>query len=236
MRSIVILALLLGLMVCRLGASAATAAPGQAAPPTDCRPAGSPGATDGQPAGPACRDASFSRRITQLRRGFWALEDAAPGAGRNAADPEPTVLRADPTPSPEGAGCTRHPLPVVVGGQPLLAMIVACPLADGGWEVTQYTPGLPPQVYEEPAYPEAAASEVEDYGYPGSYQDWADVPWFSGLAPVIVTGRKFQHFRKPFNHRFTDAVEHRSDRDFGHGLVHGFGRVGSVAGAPGSRR
>ena len=254
MRSLAILALLSGLAVCRLAA---------AAPPADCRAAGAPDATADHPVGPSCRDPN----LTQRRPGFWTLEEATPGPGRNAADPEPAVLRgAGPTWSPAGTACTRYPLPVVVGGQPLQAIIVACPQADGSWQVIQYTPGLPPQVYTGPAPPEPATFAGQDYGYPENYgypegyPDWTDWPWFSGFAPAIITGRKFRHFGQPFDHRFPDDSRHRSGHDFGHGLVHGaghglehgfgnglvhgfgnglahgFGRGGSVAGTAGSHR
>jgi hypothetical protein len=211
MRSIAILALLSGLAVCRLAA---------AAPPADCRPAG----VAGQAVAPACRPALPSPPLIQRRPGFWALEDAP---GENAADPPPVVLRAG------GSACARYPLPVVVGGQPLQATIVACPQADGSWEVTQYTPGLPPQVYTAP--PPAAAATADAYGYPEnypeSYPDWADWPSSTGLVPAIVVARQFHRFRHPFERRFTAHVEHRSGHDVGRGLAHGFGRGGSVAGA-----
>ena len=222
MRRIAILALLLGLAVCRHGASAATLA--------DCRPAGAPDATADHPPGLACGDAN----LTPRRPGFWTLEDAP---GRNGADLQPTVLRGgDPTSSPGAAACTRYPLPVVVGGQPLRAMIVACPQADGSWQFTQYTPGLPPQVYWGPAPPEPAAAADDGYGYPESYPDFADWPWFSGFAPAISSARKFHRFRPPFDHRFKAAFEQRSAHGFGHGVAPGFGRGGSVAGAAGMHR
>jgi hypothetical protein len=228
MRSLAILALLSGLAVCRLGAAAAPPQPGQAVPPADCRSAGAADGTADQPGGRACRDAN----LTQRRPGFWALEDAAPGSGRNAADQQPTVLRAGGSTS--SPACTRYPLPVVVGGQPLQATIVACPQADGSWQVTQYTPGLPPQVYTGPPPPEpAAAASAEEYGYPESYAGWADWPWFSGFVPAIIGTQKFRHFRQPFDHRFAHDFEHRSGHDFGRGLAHGFGHGGSVAGAAG---
>jgi hypothetical protein len=221
MRSTAILVFLLGLAVCPLGAAATP-------PAADCRPAGAPDATADRPVGTACRDAN----LTQRRPGFWTLKDAAPGPGWDAADPEPTVLRgAGPILSPAGAACTRYPLPVVVGGQPMEAMIVACPQADGSWQMTQYTPGLPPQIYTGSAPPEAAAFAAGDYGYPESSPDWADWPWFSGFAPIVGT-RKFRHFRQPVDHRFPDDFEHRPGHDFGHGLTHGFGHggVGVAAG------
>jgi hypothetical protein len=218
MRPIAILVLLLGLAVCPLGASAAA--------PADCRPAGAPAATADRPPGPACGDAN----LTPRRPGFWTLEDAA---GRDRPDLQPTVLRGGDAGA--ASGCFSYPLPVVVGGQPLQATIVACPQADGSWQVSQYTPGLPPQVYWEPAPPEAAAS-AEDYGYPESYPDFADWPWFSGFAPAIASARKFHPLSRPFDHRFTAAPGQRSGRVFGHGLAHGFGRGGGVAGAAAMHR
>jgi hypothetical protein len=231
MRSIALLALLLGLAVCPLAA---------AAPPADCRSSSAAGITADQPVVPSCRDTN----LTQRRPGFWILDDAAAEPGRDAADPQPTVLRADRTASSGGAACTRYPLPVVVGGQPLQATIVACPQADGSWLVTQYTPGLPPQVYTGPAPPEPATFAGDDYGYPESYADWAGWPWFSGFAPAVVRGRKFHDFRRPFDHRASAAFDHRSpaafeqrsDHVFAHGVAHGFGHAGGVAGAAGMHR
>jgi hypothetical protein len=225
MRSTAILALLLSVAVCRLAA---------AAPPTGCDPVGS-----------ACGDPGLSGRITQRGPGFWALDDAASGPGRNAADPQPTVLRGvGPISSPDGTACRRYPLPVTVAGQPMQAMIVACPRADGGWQVTQYTPGLPPQVYIGPAPPEPADFADNDYGYPESYPDWADWPSLSGFAPANIAAAKSRPFRRPIDHRSTDDFSHRPGNELRHGaahsfsqgVAHGFGHGAGVAGAAGMHR
>jgi hypothetical protein len=235
MRSTAILALLMSVAVCRPAA----------APPADCRSSGTADATADRPLGQACRDPSLGGRITQRGPGFWALDDAATEPGRDPADPQPTVLGgAGPISSPDGTACRRYPLPVTVAGQPMQAMIVACPRADGGWQVTQYTPGLPPQVYIGPAPPEPADFAGNDYGYPESYPDWADWPSLSGFAPANIGGRRFHDFRQPFDHRSTDDFSHRSGRELRHGAAHsfsqgaahGFGHGAGVAGAAGMHR
>jgi hypothetical protein len=163
MRSIPILVLALGIAVCQLAAgpiavaAATDSPPGRMTPPTDCR-AVAPRTLDGaasQPAGPPCRQADLAPPIVRRNPGFWASNDAPPKPGQNAAaDPQVTVLDAADAPAPGGAAaCTSYPLPVVVGGQSLQATIVACPQANGNWQVTQYTPGLPPQIYTVPAPP-----------------------------------------------------------------------------------
>ena len=130
----------------------------------------------------------------QRRPGFWIAEGVGPGSGGNAADPPPAVLHAADTPPPAGAAaCVSYPLPVIVGGQSLQATVVACPQPDGSWQATQYTPGLPPQVYTVPPPPAAGASP-NDYASPGYYQDWgpdwAGGPWFWGFAPGDRRGAK----------------------------------------------
>jgi len=165
---------------------------------------------------PAHCDPGLTGCITQYGPGFWTRNDAA-------VDPEPTVLRgAGPTSSPDGTACRRYPLPVTVAGQPMQAMIVACPRADGGWQVTQYTPGLPPQIYIGPAPPEPADFAGNDYGYPENYPASADSPSFSGFAPTIGVMRRFRPFRQPFDHRSTNNFAHRSGQERGHGAAHSF--------------
>ncbi len=95
----------------------------------------------------------------------WS-RSATDGAARR-----PFVARA--------AACMRHPLAVVVGGQPLEAMVVACPQPDGSWQFTQYTPGLPPQVYWGPAPPEAGRLCWRRVRLP------RELPGLGGLAVVL---------------------------------------------------
>jgi hypothetical protein len=110
------------------------------------------------------------------------------------------------------------------------AVIEACPQPDGGWRVTQNTPGLPAQVYEVPppavspypyGYPYSA-----DYAYPEYFPYWAGAPWFFGLAPSIVVVQRFNHFHHGFGH------------GFGHGFARGFGHGFAAArgGGGGGRR
>jgi hypothetical protein len=219
MRSIPTLALAMGLAVSQLGANATAAAGAaglpqqeQTTPQADCRTAPAPavpGGTQDQSTRPACRQANLGWRLVQRRPGFWIVEDVAPGSSGNAADQPPTVLHPAAVPAPASAfSCTSYPLAVVVDGQPRQATVAVCPQADGGWQITQYTPGLPPQVYPASA-PPAAAQSPDDYGSPGYYPywDWAGVPGFFDFAPAIVVAQRFHRFQA-----------------FGHGLPHGLGR------------
>ena len=173
MRSIPILAVMLALAVYQFTgngtACAATAGgsqPVQTSSQADCRGAALTNGTADRLAHSACHTASGTSRLVQRRPGFWIAEDVGPGTGGNAADPPPAVLRAADTPPPAGAAaCVSYPLPVVVGGQSLQATVVACPRPDGSWQATQYTPGLPPQVYTVPPPPAAGASP-NDYASP----------------------------------------------------------------------
>ena len=243
MRSIPIVALALALAVGQFAAggtaSAETAGPQQpvqTAAQADCGaavPATSSGMVD-HSAGPACQS-SVLPHFVQRRPGFWIAQDAGPGSGGNAAEP-PAVLRAADTPPPAGAAaCVSYPLPVVVGGQSLQATIVACAQPDGSWRATQYTPGLPPQVYTVPAPPAAGGSlgpSPNDYASGGDYQDWgpdwAGGPWFWGFAPAIVVVQRF-HFFHGFHHGFTHGFAHGFAHGFSHGFAHGFAH-GSAAG------
>ena len=231
MRSIPILAVMLALAVYQFvgngTAGAATAdgsQPVQTTRQADCHGAALTSGTAHQLAHSACHTADIGGRLVQRRPGFWIAEDVGPGSGGNAADPPPAVLRAADTPAPAGAAaCVSYPLPVIVGGQSLQATVVACPQPDGSWRATQYTPGLPPQVYTVPAPPAAGASP-NDYASGGDYQDWgpdwAGGPWFWGFAPAIVVVQRF-HFFHGFHHGFAHG--------FGHGFAHGFAH-GAAAG------
>jgi surface antigen len=236
MRSIPTLAFVMGLAACQLGADE-TAAAAASDPPqqsqTGCRATApiSPDGTTDQPVSPACRQANVTSRLVQRRPGFWIKEDAGPGTGGNGADPPPAVLHAADTPPPAGAAaCVSYPLPVIVGGQSLQATVLACPQPDGSWRATQYTPGLPPQVYTVPAPPAAGASP-NDYASPGDYQDWgpdwAGGPWFWGFAPAIVVVQRF-HFFHGFNHGFAHGFSHGFAHGFAHGAAAGHGGFGGM--------
>jgi surface antigen len=230
MHSIPTLALALALAVCQFAgdgtACAAMAGGSQPAPttsPADCRITALTNGTVDQLAGSACHTADIGSRLAQRRPGFWIAEDAGPGSGGSVAD-SPAVLRAADAPGPAGSpACVSYPLPVVVGGQSLQATVVACPQPDGSWRATQYTPGLPPQVYTVPAPPAAGASP-NDYASQGDYQDWGPDwgggPWFWGFAPAIVVVQRF-HFFHGFNHGFRHGFGHGFSHGFAHGFAHG---------------
>jgi hypothetical protein len=229
MGSIPILAVMLALAVGQLAgggtACAATAGgsqPVQTTSQADCRVTALTNGTADQLAGSACHTADISGRLVQRRPGFWIAEDVGLGSGQGAADPPPAVLRAAETPPPAGAAaCVSYPLPVINGGQSRQATVVACPQPDGSWRATQYTPGLPPQVYTVP--PPAAGASPNDYASPGDYQDWgpdwAGGPWFWGFAPAIVVVQRF-HFFHGFNHGFAHG--------FAHGAAGGHGGFGGM--------
>ena len=238
MRSIPTLAFVMGLAASQLGANetaiAAASDPPQqvqTAPEADCRaavPAMSNG-TGNHSAAPTC-SANVGSHLVQRRPGFWTAQDVGPGSGGNAADPPPAVLHAADSSAPAGAGaCQSYPLPVVVGGRPQQATVVACQQPDGSWQVTQYTPGLPPQVYIVPPPPAAGASP-NDYASPGDYQDWGPDwgggPWFWGFAPAIVVAQRF-HFFHGFNHGFAHGFSHGFANGFAHGAA-GHGGFGGM--------
>jgi hypothetical protein len=240
MRSISIVALAVALAAGQFAASeialAATAGPlqpGQTNAQADC-PAAAPSGTADPSANSACGQAKFSWHIVEQHPGFWTLDQVAPGSSRNAADPQPAVLQptapqiAD-APAPSGGpGCTSYPLPIVLNGQPQQATVIACPQANGSWQTTRYTPGLPPQVYTVPAQAadasSAAAASPDDYGAPSyySYGDWAGLPWFYGFAPAVVTGQGFDRFRNARGFGFARASIHGVAHGFDHGFAHGF--------------
>jgi hypothetical protein len=238
MRSIPILALAMALAVCRFAgngtAFAAVAGPSQpalTALQADCSVASATNGTANRRADPACDQAEISGRFVRRHPGFWIAEDFGPGTGGSAADPPPAVLHAADTPPPVGAAaCVTYPLPVIIGGQSLQATVVACPQPDGSWRATQYTPGLPPQVYTVPAPPAAGASP-NDYAAPGDYQDWgpdwAGGPWFWGVAPAIVVVQRF-HFFHGFNHGFAHGFAHGFGHGFAHGAAVGHGGFGGM--------
>jgi hypothetical protein len=173
-------------------------------------------------AAPAAADPGW--RFVQHGPGFVTLDAAAPNTGEKAADPPPpTVLRGTAAmPASADAGCVRYPMPVTVGGQTLPGTTLACPQADGSWEVTQLTPGFPPQSYTVPA----AATPAAEYGATEEYPYWAGgAPWFFGFAPAIVVNRDFRHVDHRFSHGFRQAIlrlsAHRSMRAPAHGLGRG---------------
>jgi hypothetical protein len=227
MRSIPILVLAFAVCLVHAVAASGPSQQAQATPEAEClvaMPATASGTAD-QLANPACRQANVTPRLAQRRPGFWIAEDVRPGSGGNTADSRPALLHAADPPAPEGsAACVSYPLPVVVGGQSLQATVVACPQPDGSWRATQYTPGLPPQVYTVP--PPAAGASTNDYASPGYYQDWgsdwAGGPWFWGFAPAIVVVHRF-HFFHGFNHGFAHGFTHGFAHGFAHGSAAGHG-------------
>ena len=251
MRLIRTFALVSSLVVCQPGAIATAIAansdppqPAQTAPQSDCRTAG----VAPKPSGAAdvsansCGQDAASWRFVQREPGFW-IPDAAAGFARNTAEPQPTVLRAvDPPASAGASACMSYPLPVVVGGQQQQATIVACPQPDGTWQVTQYTPGLPPQVYSVPA-PPAGGAAPSDYTSPGDHGSssyspdwgWGGVPWFWGFVPAIASAQKFHGFSHPFGHGFGHGFNHGFAHSFAHGFAAGHGGFTAGHGSFGSR-
>ena len=88
---------------------------------------------------------------------------------------------AQGAPQSEPQNCRSFTAQVTVGGQPQQAVGQACQQADGSWQVTQNTPGLPQQVYTLP--PQA----IHLYPYPEPYYWWD--PWFYG--PSFFGGSVF---------------------------------------------
>jgi surface antigen len=186
----------------------------QGQPQRDCHDFTAPVTAGGKPeqaSGQACRQSDGRWRIVQNTPGLPAQDYVVPPPGETAS----AASNAAPPPANQPP-CSNYTVPVTVGGQQQAAVVEACPQPDGGWRVTQNTPGLPQQVYDIPppasspyayGYPNPA-----DYAYPEFFPYWAGAPWFFGLAPSIVVVQRFNHFHHGFGH------------GFGHGFAGGFGR------------
>jgi surface antigen len=168
-----------------------------------------------QASGQACGQPDGSWRVVQNTPGLPAQTYVVPSPGQPAAAGASTAPQPPSNPPP----CSSYTAPVTVGGQPQQAVIEACPRPDGGWRITQNSPGLPAQVYEVPppasspypyGYPYPA-----DYAYPEFFPYWGGAPWFFGLAPSIVIVQRFNHFHHGFGHGFA----HGFSRGFGHGFA-----------------
>ena len=121
--------------------------------------------------------------------------------------------------------CTSYTVPVTVGGQELQSVVESCQQPDGGWRITQNTPGLPPQVYVVPPpteYPYGYLYPDYYYDYPTFYPYWAVEPWFFGLGPTIVVAQRFPHFHHGFVHGFHGGFAHGFHGGFAHGFHGGF--------------
>jgi hypothetical protein len=120
--------------------------------------------------------------------------------------------------------CSTFTVPVTVGGQQQHATVESCQQADGSWQITQYTPGLPAQVYVVPPPPIGGAFANPDYSwFPYSDPYWIASPWIFGLGPTIFVAQRFPRFHHGFGHAFN------------HGAGHGFGRGMQRAGGMGGR-
>jgi len=148
-------------------------------------------------------------------------DQSAPGAN---GTPQPSREQtANAQPAADQPACSSYTVPVIVGGQQQEAAVEACLQPDGGWRITQNTPGLPPQVYAVPppayssfpyGYPYPA-----DYDYPDFYPYWAGTPWIFGLAPSIVIVQRFNRFP----HHFGQGFARGFNRGFGRGFAAGRG-------------
>jgi hypothetical protein len=233
MRLILTLALAAGLtLLCQVqvGAAAVGQPQAQGGTQTECGTA-SPGVSSGNPTGqstnPTCPPKSLDWRLSQHGPSFRTPEAIAPAPGDVASGSRPTVLRAPSSQAVADApGCISYPLMVVISGEPREATVVGCPQPDGGWQVTQYTPGLPTQVFNVPAPPTTAPSP-DDFGGWNSAPvwDWASQPLFFGFAPAVVVGSGFNHFHR-FRHEFAHGFGHGFAHGFAHGVASGHGFTG----------
>lgn len=193
------------------------ALPGQPQPnqmPPSCHPFTVPVTAAGKPqqaSGVACEQSDGSWQVVQNTPGMPAQTYILEPPGQPPAAPTSLV----PLSQQSKPACSNHTAPVSVGGQPRQASIEACPQPDGGWTITQTTPGLPTQVYQVPPpaaspYPYRYPYPV-DYPYPDFFPYWVGAPWYFGLAPSIVVVQRFHHFNRGFG------------PGFGHGFARGFG-------------
>ena len=146
-------------------------------------------------------------------------------AGTTAAAENPTAQPAASEPA-----CSSYTVPVTVGGQQQQASVEACQKPDGSWQITQNTPGLPPQVYEVPAPTDPPSPYPVGYAYPDYFPYWWGSPWYFGLAPSIVFVQRFNRFHHHgFHHGFHRGFAHGSGRPgFGHSFA--AARGGSMVG------
>src|SRR5271166_3226266 len=149
--------------------------PLQDQPLPGCRQFAAPVTAGGTPAqanGRACQQPDGSWRVVQDTPGLPTQEylvprpdQSAPGAN---GTPQPSREQtANAQPAADQPACSSYTVPVIVGGQQQEAAVEACLQPDGGWRITQNTPGLPPQVYAVP--PPAYSSFPYGYPYPADY-------------------------------------------------------------------
>jgi hypothetical protein len=251
MRSIAVLGLaaVLAGAACQPSPDASLAAnsAGQAPPaPTsaqpDCREFTAPVTAAGRPeqaSGKACKQPDGSWLVVQNTPGLPTQEYVVPRPGQvsppaNAATPQPAsaatpppaaqTASTEPSPAPAPPPCTSYTVPLTVGGQPQQATIEACPQSDGSWQITQTTPGLPPQVYEVPPPPPYAPYPYPydyAYAYPDFFPYWWGAPWIFGIAPSIVVVQRFNHFHHGFGHGFMHGFMHGGFAARGGGMAGG---------------
>jgi surface antigen len=203
--------------------------------------------TPEQANGRACQQTNGSWRVVQNTPGLPTQEYLVPRPGQNTTESAgysqpPPSQSANGQPAVNPPSCTTYNAPVIVGGEQQQAAVEACPLPDGGWQITQNTPGLPQQVYRIPA--PASSPYPYDYGYradyfyPDFFPYWAGAPWFFGLAPSIVVVKKFPHFHHGFGHGFNYGFGRGFGRGpgFGRGSGFGHGFAAAHAGGGGGRR
>jgi surface antigen len=106
--------------------------------------------------------------------------------------------------------CREFNATVMIGGQPQPAYGQACQQPDGTWQITQNTPGSPPQVYTVPPQAIYVAPEEDAYYWADPY----DPPFFVGGS--IVFADRFHHFHDGFG-----VHERFGHEGFGHEGFHG---------------
>jgi len=142
--------------------------------------------------GQVCHEPDGSWRVVQQTPGLPIQEYLLPPEGQQPAS-------AATTPAASQAGCHDYTIPLTVGGRSEQATLEACPQSDGNWQITQNTPGLPPQTYvmQPPPMPNDSfyASAYPDYDQNFDFDPyWADAPWFFGLGPTLVVVYGFNHY------------------------------------------
>jgi hypothetical protein len=136
---------------------------------------------------------------------------------------QPAAGEDGPAQPPPPPPCNSVAVPVSVGGQQLQAVVESCQQPDGSWQITQNTPGLPPQIYVVPPPQTEYPYPTSDYyAYPFSYPYWAADPWAFGLGPTIFLAQRLPRFHHGFAHDFHHGV--------GHGFHHRAGRGFQTAG------
>jgi hypothetical protein len=113
---------------------------------------------------------------------------------------QPATAQSATTPPAAPSNCRDYTIPVTIEGKEVQALGHACLQPDGSWQVTQTTPGKPPESYTvqlpaEYAYPYPTYPYYPPYAYDPWYYG---PPYFYGGSLFFAT--RFGHFHHFHHH------------------------------------